>query len=164
MNTVWIVDGTYLSKVLQANRSVKFIGELERELTSIRGTLIKRSIYFDVSLDIDHDLATPYFSGLRSGVLRTPFDVRLIPLSGANDIEYHNALRLLAVDAAVEAIRAVAEDHCDRVVFTTADPALEPAISAVRLSYSRELWLHIADNHRSPVLESFADHVIKLPI
>ncbi|CAE6771245.1 hypothetical protein R75465_03609 [Paraburkholderia aspalathi] len=163
MNTVWIVDGTYLAAALSDGASIEMVANMERELVAAQGAPIKRSLYFDLSRDVDQDLAGPLFSGLRSDRLRTPFDVRLVPLSAtANEAACCDARRLLAVETAVEAVRFAAESDCDRLVLTAADAALEPAISAVRLRYSKELWLYIAHSERAAVLESFSDRVIWL--
>ena len=163
MNTVWIVDGTYLAAALSDGASIEMVANMERELVAAQGAPIKRSLYFDLSRDVDQDLAGPLFSGLRSDRLRTPFDVRLVPLSAtANEAACCDARRLLAVETAVEAVRFAAESDCDRLVLIAADAALEPAISAVRLRYSKELWLYIAHSERAAVLESFADRVIWL--
>ncbi|MFM0065408.1 NYN domain-containing protein [Paraburkholderia aspalathi] len=163
MNTVWIVDGTYLAAALSDGASIEMVANMERELVAAQGAPIKRSLYFDLSRDVDQHLAGPLFSGLRSDRLRTPFDVRLVPLSAtANEAACCDARRLLAVETAVEAVRFAAESDCDRLVLTAADAALEPAISAVRLRYSKELWLYIAHSERAAVLESFADRVIWL--
>ncbi|SFT63069.1 NYN domain-containing protein [Paraburkholderia aspalathi] len=163
MNTVWIVDGTYLAAALNDGASIEMIANMERKLVAAQGAPMKHSLYFDLSRDVDQDLAGPLFSGLRSNRLRTPFDVRLVPLSAtANEAACCDARRLLAVETAVEAVRFAAESDCDRLVLTAADAALEPAISAVRLRYSKELWLYIAHSERAAVLESFADRVIWL--
>lgn len=163
MNTVWIVDGTYLTGALSESASIEMIAHMERELVAAQGAPMKRSLYFDLSCDVDRDLASPLFRGLRSNRLRTQFDLRLVPLPlTANEATLCDARRLLAVETAVEAIRFAAESDCDRLVLTAADAALEPAISAVRLRYSKEVWLNIAHSKRAPVLESFADRVIWL--
>ncbi|MCX4144601.1 MULTISPECIES: NYN domain-containing protein [Paraburkholderia] len=163
MNSVWIVDGTYLAAALSEGASIEMIANMERELVAAQSAPMKHSLYFDLSRDVDQDLAGPLFSCLRSNRLRTPFDVRLVPLPvAANEAACCDARRLLAVETAVEAIRFAAESDCDRLVLTAADAALEPAISAVRLRYSKELWLYIAHSERAAILESFADRVIWL--
>lgn len=163
MNTVWIVDGTYLATALRGGMSVEMIANMECELVAAQRAPMKRSLYFDLSRDVDLDLAGPLFNGLRSNRLRTPFDVHLIALPmPADEAACCDARRLLAVETAVGAMRFAAESDCDRLVLTAADAALEPAISAVRLRYSKELWLNIAHSERARVLESFADRVIWL--
>ncbi|WP_147308650.1 NYN domain-containing protein [Paraburkholderia sp. BL27I4N3] len=161
MNTVWIVDGTYLRTALRERTCVQLIANMERELVAAQGAPMKCSLYFDLSSDIDKDMASAFINGLRSNILRTPFGVRLIPLpAAANEDAYHDTHRLLAVEAAVESIRLASGDDCDRLVLTSADAALEPAISTVRRQFSREFWLNGARSHRAPVLEAFADRII----
>ncbi|WP_233848662.1 NYN domain-containing protein [Paraburkholderia sp. HD33-4] len=161
MNTVWIVDGTYLSSVLQGHDSLEFITRMQRALTA-EGGPIKRAIYFDVSTDVDRDLSGPFFAGLRSGTLGFPCDVRFIPLDTTDDHARQTAQRLLAVETAVELVQIASEDDFDRLVLTAADAALESAVSVFRVKHSKEVWLSISRTARTPVLESFADHVVWL--
>jgi hypothetical protein len=161
MNSAWIVDSTYLNMALHHRcLSVEYIGELERRLIDEQGAPLKRSVYFDLSRDVDQDLAGPLISGLRSARLRTPFDVRLIPVSETENVSADvDAHRLLAVEMAVEAIRLLGDD-CDRLILTAADAALEPAVSMIRLQYSKEFWLNAARDGVASPLSSYADRIV----
>ena len=98
--------------------------------------------------------------GLRSARLRTPFDVRLIPLPETKNVSADiDARRLLAVDLAVEAIRLLGDD-CDRLILTAADAALEPAVSMIRIQYSKEFWLTTARGGVVTLLGSYADRIV----
>jgi NYN domain len=161
MNSAWIVDGTYLNTDLHHGRlSVEDIVQLERRLIDEQGAPMKRSVYFDLSRDVDQDLAGPLILGLRSARLRTPFDVRLIPLPETKNVSADiDARRLLAVDLAVEAIRLLGDD-CDRLILTAADAALEPAVSMIRIQYSKEFWLTTARGGVVTLLGSYADRIV----
>jgi nijmegen breakage syndrome protein 1 len=164
---IWIIDGAYLFAGTPGK--VDYL-KLKQALERINETEFYESYFLSSSPDPATDSSNSFYTWLKSAPPRGPkMRVQLYQLksmtvvcSECNTRFERQVQKGVDVGIATLLIKLAVENLYDRLILTAGDGDFEDAISYVKSSLHKEIWIAGFGNSLSVDLQSYADKVIWL--
>lgn len=166
--TVWLVDGSYLY-AYGRGRPFDYL-KLKHEVQRLNGGDLYESYYLNAVPAHGREGQQAFHNWLRMAAPVGPrFRVQLYDLKDMYCVCPqcdHSFSRLVPrgvdVGLATLMMRLATQNVCDRFILAVGDGEFEDAIAYIKSDLHKEVWLLGAQDTLSPLLQSYADHVIWL--
>lgn len=164
---IWIIDGAYLFSATPGKLDYL---KLKKALEHLHGDALYESYFLNSSPDPAVDTSNSFNTWLKSAPPRGPkMRVQLYPLKRLGVVCPDCGTRFerqvqKGVDVAVTTlmIKLAVQNLYDRLILSAGDGDFEDAISYVKSSLHKEIWLAGFGSSLSADLQSYADRVIWL--